>query len=99
MVRRLAFAVLLFTLPGAVSAADLVVSRRAVVTATVAPGLWRGHFSGGRNFDPRNPEIVAVDWTDQVAFFPSDASCRRWIGDLRHRWKTYQGFTGCLRIR
>lgn len=99
MVRRFALAVSLLTLAQAASAADLVVSKSVVVAAPVAPGLWRGHFSGGRNYDPRNQEIVAVNWTDQVAFFPDDGTCRRWIRDLRQQWKTYQGFTGCLRIR
>ena len=98
MIRRAALAISLLVPCLPATAADLAVRSDAVI-ATVAPGLWRGHFSGGRNYDPRNLEIVAVDWTDQVEFFPTDGTCRRWIGDLRRQWRTYQGFTGCLRIR
>ena len=85
--------------PPAASAADLGVPVTERAVALVSPGLWRGHFSGGRNYDPRNFEIVALDWTDQVAFFPDNLTCRRWIRDLRVKFATYQGFTGCLRIR
>ena len=98
MIRRAALAISLLVLSLPAVAADLAV-RSEVVIPAVAPGLWRGHFSGGRNYDPSNLEIVAVDWTDQVELFPTDGTCRRWISDLRRQWRTYQGFTGCLRIR
>ena len=99
MFRRVALAISMLVVPYSANAADLAVREPVVIAAPVVPSLWRGHFSGGRNYDPRNLEIVAVDWTDQVSFFPDDGSCRRWISDLRRQWRTYQGFTGCLRIR
>ena len=64
----------------------------------ISPGLWRGHFSGGTNVAPPSQDIV-VAWTDEVAFFPDQGSCTRWIRDRRAHVKPYQGFTGCLRIR
>ena len=79
----------------AASAADFAVETARVA---VAPGLWRGHFSGGLNYDPP-AQNIALAWNDQVSFFPDDVSCRRWIRDLRRQFRTYQGFSGCLRIR
>ena len=78
------------------AAADLAVSIES--RAVVAPGLWRGHFSGGINYNPRAQDI-ALAWTDQVAYFPDHGSCWRWIRGLRAQVQPYQGFTGCLRIR
>lgn len=81
-----------------VDAADLERREAVTVTQVVSPGLWRGHFSGGFNYDPPAPTI-ALAWTDQVEFFPDDLSCRRWMRGLRAQYRTYQGFGGCLRIR
>ena len=64
----------------------------------ISPGLWRGHFSGGTNIAPPSQDIV-VAWTDEVAFFPDQRTCTRWIRDRRVYVKPYQGFSGCLRIR
>ena len=94
-----AFAVL--ATPLAASAADLdtrLAAGAAETDARLEPGLWRGHFSGGTNYDPSAQDIALV-WTDQVAYFPDPGTCRRWIHDLRARVRPYQGYSGCLRIR
>ena len=102
MVRTIALA--LATLAagtGATLAADLgarVVEERVVVAPVVAPGLWRGHFSGGINVAPYNTDVT-VAWNEQVAFFPDDRSCRRWITSQKRLFATYSGHKGCLRIR
>ena len=87
-------AVALLIAPAVAVAADAFPSLGPVTS----PGLWRGHFSGGTNVAPPSQDIV-VAWTDEVAFFPDQGSCARWIRDRRAYVKPYQGFTGCLRIR
>lgn len=87
-------ALILVAMPALAADLDVVVERHAVA----APGLWRGHFSGGTNYNPR-AQNIALAWTDQVAYFPDHASCWRWIRGLRASVRPYQGFTGCLRIR
>jgi hypothetical protein len=60
--------------------------------------LWRGHFSGGRDLAP-GANKIALDWADDVQFFPDGPSCRRWLRDMHAAYRTYEGFHGCLRIR
>ncbi len=97
MVRSFVFALAVLTAGTGAFAADYgarVVDERLAV----APGLWRGHFSGGINVAPYNQDI-AVAWNEQVAFFPDDGSCRRWITSQKRLFATYTGHKGCLRIR
>ena len=82
--------------PVVAGAADL--DAPAVGAGMAGPGLWRGHFSGGTNYDPPAQDI-ALAWTDEVAYFPDLGGCRRWVRDRRAQVRPYQGYTGCLRIR
>lgn len=92
---------LLALFAGPALAADLAVKSTRTLQAVAvvpAPGLWRGHFTGGRNYAP-GADFIGLDWADKVAFFPDDRSCRRWIRDLRAQYRTYEGWKGCIRIR
>jgi len=62
------------------------------------PGLWLGHFTGGRL--ERDPASVRVlDWRDQYACFPTQAACDRWQDRLRRRYDSVDGYKTCLPLR
>ena len=96
MIRSLFLAIAFMAAAPAVDAADY--GSPMVAEPRAAYGLWRGHFSGGINVDPYQQDIVPA-WNDEVAFFPDDVSCRRWIRSQKRLFPTYEGHKGCLRIR
>ena len=96
MIRPLVFSFALIAAGSAANAADY--RSDAVAVPLASTSLWRGHFSGGINVDPYQQDIV-VAWNNDVAFFPDDVSCRRWIRSQKRLFPTYEGHKGCLRIR
>jgi hypothetical protein len=61
------------------------------------PGLWLGHFTGGRFFDEGGARLV--DWRDQYSCFPNRAACSHWQRDLHRLYWKVQGYTTCLPLR
>ena len=61
------------------------------------PGLWLGHFTGGRFV--RADAVRMVDWRDQYSCFPSGAACRDWQRHLLHAYRQIQGYRTCLPLR
>lgn len=62
------------------------------------PGLWLGHFSGGRlalhpNGDRR------VDWRSEYQCFFSARACNAWRASLRREYARFRGHGTCLALR
>jgi len=62
------------------------------------PGLWLGHFSGGRwalhpNGDRR------VDWRSEYQCFFSVRECNAWRASLRREYARFRGHGTCLALR
>ncbi|HQT62836.1 hypothetical protein [Acidiphilium sp.] len=62
------------------------------------PGLWLGHFTGGR-FTRLNGAPPALEWKDLYSCFPTAASCLRWQRDNLHAFHGLQGYRTCLPLR
>jgi hypothetical protein len=61
------------------------------------PGLWLGHFTGGRFLADNG--IHLLDWRDQFSCFPSRVACGRWQRHLHHLYRQVQGYTTCMPLR
>ena len=61
------------------------------------PGLWLGHFSGGRFGDEGGAS--RIDWRDQYSCFPSRAACSQWQHDLHRLYRQVEGYATCLPLR
>jgi hypothetical protein len=61
------------------------------------PGLWLGHFSGGRFRDEGGAQLV--DWHDQYSCFPSRTACSHWQRDLHRLYRQVEGYATCLPLR
>jgi hypothetical protein len=61
------------------------------------PGLWLGHFTGGRFLGGGDARLV--DWRDQYSCFPSRAACSRWQRQLHRLYRQVQGYATCLPLR
>lgn len=62
------------------------------------PGLWLGHFTGGRL--ERTPVSGRVlEWRDQYACFPTRAACDLWQRRLLRDYGSVEGYRTCLPLR
>jgi hypothetical protein len=61
------------------------------------PGLWLGHFTGGRFVAADDSQVL--DWRDQYSCFPSGAACRDWQRHLLRVYAKVQGYRTCLPLR
>lgn len=61
------------------------------------PGLWLGHFTGGRFQQVDDARVL--DWRDQYSCFPNRAACGHWQRDLHRAYRQVQGYTTCLPLR
>ncbi|WP_036258757.1 hypothetical protein [Methylocapsa aurea] len=70
------------------------------ITAETLPwrSVWFGHFSGGRPFAGPYGQAL-VDWRDEKVCFPTRASCRAWIHELRRAYHRPEGYWTCLLLR
>lgn len=62
------------------------------------PGLWLGHFGGGRwaahpNGDRR------VDWRSEYRCFHSARACHAWRADMRRAYGRFSGHGACIALR
>ncbi len=62
------------------------------------PGLWLGHFTGGRwayhaSGDNR------VDWANEYQCFFSARECQIWRAGMRREYARFHGYGGCTALR
>jgi hypothetical protein len=62
------------------------------------PGLWLGHFTGGR-FVQVAGGPAALDWRDQYSCFPTRISCERWQRSNLRAYHKMQGYRTCMPLR
>jgi hypothetical protein len=63
------------------------------------PGLWLGHFTGGRLIHAPAGGGRLLDWRDDYACFPTGAACARWEAGLLRVYHSQQGYRTCLPLR
>ena len=61
------------------------------------PGLWLGHFSGGRLIHANRQKLV--DWRNDYGCFTSAAACHRWRAQMRREWRHVNGHGTCIALR
>ena len=62
------------------------------------PGLWLGHFSGGRRDHHANGDL-RVDWRSEYQCFFTAHACRAWRLDMKRAYRHYEGHGTCLPLR
>ena len=62
------------------------------------PGLWLGHFTGGR-FVLLAAEGRVLSWRDDYSCFTTRAACAAWQRSLLRGFGTVQGYRTCLPLR
>lgn len=62
------------------------------------PGLWLGHFSGGRLAYHANGDR-RVDWRSEYQCFFSARACYAWRASLRREYARFRGHGTCLALR
>ena len=62
------------------------------------PGLWLGHFTGGRRAYHANGDM-RVDWHAEYRCFFSARACQSWRAGLRRVYARYEGHGTCLALR
>jgi hypothetical protein len=62
------------------------------------PGLWLGHFSGGRlDWAPGRGRFV--DWRDDYSCFTTAAACAAWQRSRLREFGAVEGYRTCLPLR
>ena len=62
------------------------------------PGLWLGHFSGGRwDRHPNGDRRVA--WRSEYQCFFSARACHAWLAGMRREYARFRGYGTCLALR
>lgn len=62
------------------------------------PGLWLGHFSGGRVALLPNGDR-GVDWRSEYQCFFTAGHCRAWRASLKRVYARYEGYGSCIALR
>ncbi|HUZ66435.1 MAG TPA: hypothetical protein VMU56_02100 [Beijerinckiaceae bacterium] len=62
------------------------------------PGLWLGHFTGGRLARVAQSRR-ALEWRDDYACFPTHAACDVWQRGLLRQYGSVEGYRTCLPLR
>lgn len=62
------------------------------------PGLWLGHFSGGRAAWLASGDR-SVDWRSEYQCFFSARACQTWRAGLKRHYARYDGWGSCLPLR
>jgi hypothetical protein len=62
------------------------------------PGVWLGHFTGGRALKWRRGQTLLA-WQDVYLRFPTRAACHRWQHGMLAQYHGVQGYRTCLIIR
>ena len=63
------------------------------------PGLWLGHFTGGRFTPVAATGPGVLDWKDQYSCFPTLASCQRWQRENLRAYRRVEGYRTCVALR
>ena len=62
------------------------------------PGLWLGHFSGGRLAYHASGD-KRVDWANEYQCFFSVRECHVWRAGMRREYARFHGYGGCTALR
>jgi hypothetical protein len=62
------------------------------------PGVWLGHFTGGRALKWRRGQTLLA-WRDVYLRFPTRAACHHWQHRMLARYHGVEGYRTCLIIR
>jgi hypothetical protein len=62
------------------------------------PGLWLGHFSGGRLVRQLDQPAVLA-WRDVYSCFDTARACAAWQRGLRREYRDQEGYRTCLPLR
>ena len=62
------------------------------------PGLWLGHFTGGRLVKTAGYQ-PDLEWKDLYSCFPTRASCQRWLRDSHRVFSGVDGWKTCVALR
>jgi hypothetical protein len=63
------------------------------------PGLWLGHFTGGRLIRGPDDAGRTLAWRDDYSCFTSARACALWQRDLRRKYSAQEGYRTCLPLR
>lgn len=61
------------------------------------PGLWLGHFTGGRIIHANRQKTV--NWRNEYRCFTSARACQAWRADMRRHWGHVNALGTCLALR
>jgi hypothetical protein len=62
------------------------------------PGLWLGHFTGGR-WDRHANGNRRVEWRNEYQCFFSAHACQAWRAGMRREYARFRGHGTCLALR
>lgn len=98
LISATALAILIFGAAPALAGADGPKACAPHAQRFDVPGLWLGHFSGGRtallpNGDP------GVDWRSEYQCFFTARDCHVWRAAMKRHYGRYEGYGTCIALR